>query len=241
MTSRSFLRTPSEAAGPGDEQVIEDLVDTLEANRSRCVGMAANMIGVGKRIIVFVDEDLGGRITVMLNPVITASDGAFDTQEGCLSLTGERRTLRYRRIEVNYENRRFRARHATFAGWTAQIIQHEVDHCNALSDSYRCSLQPNSRGWSSRLRCDYIATAMTSLFVHWWGGCPQRCWGAMRWPVGFAEGCGWCRVASGWLVGFAGGSLSVGDVPKSGGLASLRSCQCSSVGVGTGVGPLPTL
>ena len=129
MTSRSFLRTPSEAAGPGDEQVIED---TLEANRSRCVGMAANMIGVGKRIIVFVDEDLGGRITVMLNPVITASDGAFDTQEGCLSLTGERRTLRYRRIEVNYENRRFRARHATFAGWTAQIIQHEVDHCNGI-------------------------------------------------------------------------------------------------------------
>ena len=96
MTSRSFLRTPSEAAGPGDEQVIEDLVDTLEANRSRCVGMAANMIGVGKRIIVFVDEDLGGR------------------------------------IEVNYENRRFRARHATFAGWTAQIIQHEVDHCNGI-------------------------------------------------------------------------------------------------------------
>lgn len=93
----------------------------------------------------------------------------------------------------------------------------------SLSDSYRCSLQPNSRGWSSRLRCDYIATAMTSLFVHWWGGCSHRCWGAMRWQVGFAEGCGWCHVASGWLVGFAGGSLSVGDVPKSGGLASLRS------------------
>ena len=121
MTSRSFLRTPSEAAGPGDEATIQDLVDTLEANRSRCVGMAANML-----------EDLGGRITVMLNPVITASDGAFDTQEGCLSLTGERRTLRYRRIEVNYEDRRFRARHATFAGWTAQIIQHEVDHCNGI-------------------------------------------------------------------------------------------------------------
>ena len=132
MTSRSFLRTPSEAAGPGDEATIQDLVDTLEANRSRCVGMAANMIGVSKRIIVFVDEDLGGRITVMLNPVITASDGAFDTQEGCLSLTGERRTLRYRRIEVDYEDRRFRARHATFAGWTAQIIQHEVDHCNGI-------------------------------------------------------------------------------------------------------------
>ena len=101
MTSRSFLRTPSEPAGPGDETVIEDLVDTLEANRSRCVGMAANMIGIGKRIIAFVDEDLGGRITVMLNPVITASDGTFDTQEGCLALTGERCTLRYRRIEVN--------------------------------------------------------------------------------------------------------------------------------------------
>ena len=96
------------------------------------VGMAANMIGVGKRIIAFVDEDLGGRVTVMLNPVITASDGAFDTQEGCLSLAGERRTLRYRRIEVNYEDRRFRARHATFTGWTAQIIQHEVDHCNGI-------------------------------------------------------------------------------------------------------------
>lgn len=64
---------------------------------------------------------------------------------------------------------------------------------------------------------------MTSLFVHWWGGCSHRCWGAMRWQVGFAEGCGWCHVASGWQVGFAGGSLSVGDVPKSGGLASLRS------------------
>ena len=143
MTSRSFLRTPSEAAGPGDEATIQDLVDTLEANRSRCVGMAANMIGVSKRIIVFVDEDLGGRITVMLNPVITASDGAFDAQEGCLSLTGERRTLRCRRIEVNYEDRRFRARHATFTGWTAQIIQHEVDHCNGIIIRFiRCSLQP---------------------------------------------------------------------------------------------------
>ena len=93
MTSRSFLRTPSEPAEPSDEAAMQDLVDTLEANRSRCVGMAANMIGVGKRIIAFVDEDLGGRVTVMLNPVITASDGAFDTQEGCLSLAGERRTL----------------------------------------------------------------------------------------------------------------------------------------------------
>ena len=147
MTSRSFLRTPSEAAGPGDEATIQDLVDTLEANRSRCVGMAANMIGVSKRIIVFVDEDLGGRITVMLNPVITASDGAFDTQEGCLSLTGERRTLRCRRIEVNYEDRRFRARHATFTGWTAQIIQHKsITATASSSDSFgaRCSPPPEA-------------------------------------------------------------------------------------------------
>lgn len=132
MTSRSFLRMPSQEAGVGDESVAGDLVDTLEANRARCVGMAANMIGVGKRIIAFVDEGLGGSITVMLNPTITASDGAFDTQEGCLSLTGERRAMRYRRIEVDYQDRRGRARHATFTGLTAQTIQHEVDHCNGI-------------------------------------------------------------------------------------------------------------
>lgn len=123
---------PSEEAAPGDEIAAQDLVDTLEANRSRCVGMAANMIGVGKRIIAFVDEDLGGRITVMFNPVITGADGAYETEEGCLSLTGERRAMRYRRIEVDYQDRRFRARHATFTGFTAEIIQHEVDHCNGI-------------------------------------------------------------------------------------------------------------
>ena len=162
MTSRSFLRTPSEAAGPGDEQVIEDLVDTLEANRSRCVGMAANMIGVGKRIIVFVDEDLGGRITVMLNPVITASDGAFDTQEGCLSLTGERRTLRYRRIEVNYEDTP-----PSPAGPRRSSNTKSITATASSSDSFgaRCSPPPPLRGWSSRLRCNYIATAMTSFFM----------------------------------------------------------------------------
>ena len=131
-TDRFFLMQPSEPATAADLPVAQDLRDTLAAHRQGCVGMAANMIGVSKRIIVFVDEDLGGRLTVMLNPVITASDGAFDAQEGCLSLTGERRTLRCRRIEVNYEDRRFRARHATFTGWTAQIIQHEVDHCNGI-------------------------------------------------------------------------------------------------------------
>ena len=132
MTSLSFLRRPAEPASAEDLPIADDLRDTLEANRSRCVGMAANMIGEAKAIIAFVDEEMGGRITVMFNPRITAADGAFDTSEGCLSLKGERRTLRYRRIEVDYRDRRMRDRHATFTGWTAQIIQHEVDHCNGI-------------------------------------------------------------------------------------------------------------
>ena len=132
MTSVSFLRRPAEPASAEDLPIADDLKDTLEANRSRCVGMAANMIGEAKAIIVFVDEELGGRITTMFNPRITAADGAFDTTEGCLSLKGERRTLRYRRIEVEYQDRRMRERHAAFTGWTAQIIQHEVDHCNGI-------------------------------------------------------------------------------------------------------------
>ncbi|MBW3083415.1 peptide deformylase [Bifidobacterium phasiani] len=132
MTSVSFLRRPAEPATADDLPIADDLRDTLEANRSRCVGMAANMIGEAKAIIAFVDEEMGGRITVMFNPRITAADGAFDTSEGCLSLKGERRTLRHRRIEVDYQDRRMRDRHATFTGWTAQIIQHEVDHCNGI-------------------------------------------------------------------------------------------------------------
>lgn len=132
MTSVSFLRRPAEPATADDLPIADDLRDTLEANRSRCVGMAANMIGEAKAIIVFVDEEMGGRITVIFNPRITAADGAFDTSEGCLSLKGERRTLRYRRIEVDYQDRCMRDRHATFTGWTAQIIQHEVDHCNGI-------------------------------------------------------------------------------------------------------------
>ena len=132
MTSVSFLRRPVEPASAEDLPIADDLKDTLEANRSRCVGMAANMIGEAKAIIVFVDVELGGRVTTMFNPRITAADGAFDTTEGCLSLKGERRTLRYRRIEVEYQDRRMRERHAAFTGWTAQIIQHEVDHCNGI-------------------------------------------------------------------------------------------------------------
>ena len=129
MTSRSFLRTPSEAAGPGDEQVIEDLVDTLEANRSRCVGMAANMIGVNKAIIVF-DND--GTPLEMFNPVILYRKGLYLAEEGCLSLQGKHKTKRHRTIKVQWQDRTMQTHVKNFTGWTAQIIQHEVDHCNGI-------------------------------------------------------------------------------------------------------------
>lgn len=116
MTSRSLLCMPFEAVGPGDEQVIEDPVDALGADRSWCMDMTADVVGVGKHITVFVNENPGGYIIMILNPIITTSDDAFDTREGCLFLTGKHRTLRYRRIGVNYKDRRFRARHATFTG-----------------------------------------------------------------------------------------------------------------------------
>ena len=133
-TAIPFLSQPSEEARntEADLAVAQDLKDTLDAHRSGCVGMAANMIGVSKRIIAFVDEDLGGRITLMFNPRITVQDGAYDTSEGCLSLNGERHTLRYQRIEVDYMDRRFRERHAAFTGFTAQIVQHEIDHCDGV-------------------------------------------------------------------------------------------------------------
>ena len=129
MTSRSFLRTPSEAAGPGDEATIQDLVDTLEANRSRCVGMAANMIGVNKRIIAFEND---GKYEVMFNPVIVKQSGAYEAEEGCLSLTGRRKVRRFRTIKVQWQNEKFQLRLKTFTGWTAEIIQHELDHCDGI-------------------------------------------------------------------------------------------------------------
>ena len=134
MTSIPFLSQPSAPARntEADLAVARDLKDTLDAHRNGCVGMAANMIGERKRIIAFVDEEFGGRIVVMFNPRITAQDGAYDASEGCLSLNGERHTLRYQRIEVTYEDRRFRERHAAFADFTAQIIQHEIDHCDGV-------------------------------------------------------------------------------------------------------------
>ena len=119
-------------ADPLDAAIAQDLKETLAAHREECVGMAANMIGEPKRVIAFVDEGLGSAITVMFNPQITAADGEYDACEGCLSLHGERHTPRFRRIEVDYTTRKGRARHATFTDWTAQIIQHEIDHCNGV-------------------------------------------------------------------------------------------------------------
>ena len=128
----TFLAQKAELATPEDLPAAADLLETLTHHSAGCVGMAANMIGVPKRIIAFVDEDFGGRIFVMFNPHITAEDGAFDTAEGCLSLQSERRTVRYQRIEVDYMDRKFRERHAAFTGFTAQIIQHEIDHCDGV-------------------------------------------------------------------------------------------------------------
>lgn len=120
-----FLGRRSTLAGKEDEAVIADLKDTLAANAERCVGMAANMIGVSKRIIIF-DEGNGAQI--MVNPVITSRSGKYETEEGCLSLTGTRKTVRYKNIEVRYLDESFKPCKGRFTGFTAQIIQHECDH-----------------------------------------------------------------------------------------------------------------
>ena len=129
-----FLAGKSEIATKEDLQVAQDLLDTLMAHKDSCVGMAANMIGVRKRIIVFLDES--GRAptyTVMLNPEIIKKDGAYDTKESCLSLLGgPRRCKRYRSIKVKYQTTELQTRIKTYTGWTAQIIQHEVDHCYGI-------------------------------------------------------------------------------------------------------------
>ena len=112
-------------ATPEDAALGQDLLDTLKANRERCVGMAANMIGEPKAIIVFDDN---GVLTLMYNPKILKKDGPFETEEGCLSLQGTRKTTRYRSIKVEYQNEKFQKRIKTFKDFTAQIIQHECDH-----------------------------------------------------------------------------------------------------------------
>ena len=129
-----FLAAKSEKAEKEDLPVTQDLLDTLMAHRDTCVGMAANMIGVRKRIIAFVDDT--GRIpvyTVMLNPEIVKKDVPYDTEESCLSLLGgPRKCKRYRSIKVQWQNEKFQTRVKSYTGWTAQIIQHEIDHCNGI-------------------------------------------------------------------------------------------------------------
>lgn len=125
----TFLAQKAVSASPDDLQVAVDLLDTLEHHKDRCVGMAANMIGVNKRIIVF---DNGGQPMVMFNPEILKKSDPYDTEEGCLSLTGIRRTKRWQSIKVRWQNEHFQERLKTFTGWTAQIIQHEIDHCEGI-------------------------------------------------------------------------------------------------------------
>lgn len=124
-----LLAQPSLPAGREDLQTALDLMDTLVANRDRCVGMAANMIGVQRRIIVFVDK---GSLTVMFNPEIVRKKDRYETEEGCLSLSGVRKTQRWRSIKVKYQTEQLQTRFKTYEGWTAQIIQHEIDHCNGV-------------------------------------------------------------------------------------------------------------
>ena len=125
-----FLGLKSEPATKEDVQVAQDLLDTLIANRAGCVGMAANMIGVRKRIIVV---DNGGTYLTMFNPEIIKKIGPYDTEEGCLSLLGGPRPCkRYQTIQVRWQTKEFKTCTRMFTGWTAQIIQHEVDHCDGV-------------------------------------------------------------------------------------------------------------
>ena len=124
-----FLARKAAPASPEDLPIAQDLLETLIAHKDGCVGMAANMIGVNKRIIAFDNE---GTYMVMFNPQIVKQSGGYEAEEGCLSLTGTRKTRRWQSIKVQYQNEKFQTRLKTFTGWTAQIIQHEIDHCNGI-------------------------------------------------------------------------------------------------------------
>ena len=125
----TFLAQKAEPATPADLPVAADLLETLEHHKAGCVGMAANMIGVNKRIIAFDNE---GTYMVMFNPEIVKQSGPYDAEEACLSLTGTRPAKRWKSIKVRWQNEKFQERLKTFTGWTAQIIQHEIDHGEGL-------------------------------------------------------------------------------------------------------------
>ena len=124
-----FLSQKAKPAEESDLPVAGDLLETLMAHHEECVGMAANMIGVNKRIIAFEND---GEYMLMFNPVIVKKSGAYETAEGCLSLAGTRKTMRFQTIKVQWQNERFQTRLKTFTGWTAEIIQHEIDHCEGI-------------------------------------------------------------------------------------------------------------
>ena len=129
IRDETFLSQKAEPATLEDLPAAQDLLDTLTARKDGCVGMAANMIGVNKRIIAFDNE---GKYMVMLNPEIIKKSGPYEAEEGCLSLTGTRKAKRWQSIKVQYQNEQFQTRFKTFTGWTAQIIQHEIDHCEGV-------------------------------------------------------------------------------------------------------------
>ena len=129
IKDETFLSRKAEPATQDDLDVAQDLLDTLTAHKDGCVGMAANMIGVNKRIITFDNE---GKYMVMFNPEIIKKSDPYEAEEGCLSLTGIRKAKRWKSIKVQYQNEKFQTRFKTFTGWTAQIIQHEIDHCEGI-------------------------------------------------------------------------------------------------------------
>ena len=125
----TFLSQKAAPATADDLATAQDLLDTLTAHKDGCVGMAANMIGVNKRIIAF---DNAGTYMVMFNPVIVRQSGPYEAQEGCLSLSGVRKTKRFQTVKVQWQNEKFQTRTKTFTGWTAEILQHEIDHCDGI-------------------------------------------------------------------------------------------------------------
>ncbi len=125
----AFLSQKAEPATKDDLQVAADLLETLKAHKDGCVGMAANMIGINKRIIAFLDGD---KYWVMLNPEILKKSGQYEAEEGCLSLVGRRKTKRFQSIKVQYQTTELQTRYKTFSDWTAEIIQHELDHCEGI-------------------------------------------------------------------------------------------------------------
>ena len=129
IRDEAIFALPAEQAGAEDVSVADDLLDTLRAHRDGCVGMAANMIGVNKRIIVFDDN---GTLSEMFNPVILSGKEFYEAEEGCLSLEGARKTKRYKKIRVQWQNRLMQTRIKNFSGFTAEIIQHEIDHCEGI-------------------------------------------------------------------------------------------------------------